>query len=264
MKKYLVIGNPIEHSLSPKLHNYWIKNNNIKAIYEKKKLNNDQLENLVLDIRNGKISGVNVTVPFKKSILPYIDVLSDEASKTQSVNTVYLNKNKIVGHNTDINGFTMSVENIKFNIKGKKILILGAGGVVSSIIYALIKMKASNIIITNRTKSKAENLKGLFKEITLVDWGEMPEIDMIINATSLGLKDEDKIELEFSKIGKNKFFYDLIYNPEETFFLKEGKKLGHKIENGKMMFIYQAYLAFQLWHGIYPKIDNDITNLLRQ
>ena len=129
MKKYLVIGNPIEHSLSPKVHNYWIKNNNIKR-FMKKKLNNVQLENLVLDIRNEKISGINVTVPFKKSILPYIDVLSDEASKTQSVNTVYLNKNKIVGHNTDIIGFTMSVENIKFNIE-EKILILGAG-VVSS------------------------------------------------------------------------------------------------------------------------------------
>ena len=263
MKKYLVIGNPIEHSLSPKLHNFWIKNNDIKAIYEKKKLTNDQLENLISDIRKEKINGINVTVPFKKSILPYIDVLSDEASKTQSVNTVYLDKNKIVGHNTDINGFRMSVENLKFNVEGKKIFILGAGGVVSSIIFALINMKASDIIITNRTKSKAENLKNLFKETIIVDWGEMPDFDMIINATSLGLNTKDKIELEFSKVGKNKFFYDLIYNPEETYFLKEGKKLGHKIENGKMMFIYQAYLAFKVWHGIYPKVNNDIIDLLR-
>ena len=91
----------------------------------------------------------------------------------------------------------------------------------------------------------------------------MPDFDMIINATSLGLNTKDKIELEFSKVGKNKFFYDLIYNPEETYFLKEGKKLGHKIENGKMMFIYQAYLAFKVWHGIYPKVNNDIIDLLR-
>ena len=262
MKKYLVIGNPIEHSLSPELHNFWIKKNNINATYEKKRLDIDQLEKLILDIRKEKINGINITVPFKKSILPYIDKLSDEADKTQSVNTVYLEDGKIIGHNTDLGGFRLSIEDSKFNLVGKKIFILGAGGVVPSLIMALKRMKVSNIYVSNRTKIKAENLKIFYKDIELVNWGEMPEFDMIINATSLGLNDDDRINLNFSEIGSNKFFYDVIYNPEETHFLKEGKKYGHKIENGKMMFIYQAYLAFKIWHGVYPKINDEVINLL--
>ena len=112
----------------------------------------------------------------------------------------------------------------------------------------------------NRTKSKAENLKHLFKEIDIVNWGEVPNFDMIINATSLGLKNEDIIDLDFSKVGSGKFFYDVIYNPAETNFLKIGKKLGNKAENGKMMFIYQASASFELWHGIKVNIDNETIN----
>ena len=264
MKKYLVIGNPIEHSFSPKLHNFWIKNNNINAIYEKKKLDNNELEKLFLEIREEKIAGINITVPFKKSVIPFIDLLSDEANQTQSVNTVYLENNKIIGHNTDIDGFKLGIKNSNFEVEGKKIFILGAGGVVPSIISALKKMNVSQIILSNRTKEKAENLKGLFEDLKIVDWGEVPTFDMIINATSLGLNINDKINLDFSKIEKGKFFYDVIYNPSLTSFLKQGKRLGHKIENGKMMFIYQAYLAFKIWHGIYPKINDEIINLLEK
>ena len=140
MKKYLVIGNPIEHSLSPKLHNYWIKKNNIDAIYEKKKLNEKDIKNVILDVKNEKISGINVTVPFKKSVISFIDELSPEAKETQSVNTVYKENNKIVGHNTDISGFELALRGINYDVKNKKIFILGGGGVVSSIILALRKM----------------------------------------------------------------------------------------------------------------------------
>ena len=264
MKKYLVIGNPIEHSFSPKLHNFWIKNNNINAIYEKKKLDNNELEKLFLEIREEKIAGINITVPFKKSVIPFIDLLSDEANQTQSVNTVYLENNKIIGHNTDIDGFKLGIKNLNFEVEGKKIFILGAGGVVPSIISALKKMNVSQIILSNRTKEKAENLKVLFKDLKIVNWGEVPTFDMIINATSLGLNINDKINLDFSKIKKGKFFYDVIYNPSLTSFLEQGKRLGHKIENGKMMFIYQAYLAFKIWHGIYPNINDEIIDLLEK
>ena len=100
MKKYLVIGNPIDHSLSPKLQNYWIKTHNIDAIYEKKKLNEYDLENLILKVKTNKIHGINVTVPFKNKIIPYLDQLSLEAENTKSVNTIYVNNGQIIGHNT--------------------------------------------------------------------------------------------------------------------------------------------------------------------
>ena len=263
MKKYLVIGNPIEHSLSPELHNYWIKTNMIKATYGKMKITNDQIKNLILEIKGGKINGANITVPFKQEVIPYLDYLSDEANKTQSVNTILLKDDKTVGHNTDIEGFEYSVKFNKIDLKNKNIFIMGAGGVVPSIIYALNKMQVSNITISNRTKSKAENLKNLFEKVKVIDWGEIPEFDMIINATSIGLNNQENINLNLPKV-ENKLFYDVIYNPKETNFLKFGKECGNKVLNGKMMFIYQAFFAFKLWHNIEPEINNDVLRLLDQ
>jgi|TARA_B100000768_G_scaffold55955_1_gene54443 shikimate dehydrogenase len=262
MKKYLVIGNPIGHSLSPKIHNYWIKNNNIDAIYEKQKLNENEIEGLVLKVKEKKLNGINVTVPFKRKVIPYLDRLSLEAERTQSVNTIYLDNNQVVGHNTDISGFELGIKNLKFEVTGKKIFILGAGGVTPSIIFALNKMKVSEITISNRTKNRADSLKVFFKDLKIVDWGDIPEFDMIINATSVGLNNDDKINLDFSKVGKGKFFYDVIYNPKETNFLKIGKKMGNETENGKLMFIYQAFTAFKVWHGIEPEINNEVIQLL--
>tara|TARA_B100000900_G_scaffold222798_1_gene189091 strand:- start:72 stop:866 length:795 start_codon:yes stop_codon:yes gene_type:complete len=254
MKKYFVIGNPISHSLSPRLHNYWLKQNNIDAIYDKIKLEASGIKGIMQDIKNQKIAGCNVTVPFKKEVIPLLDSLSLEAEKTQSVNTIIFEKGNLIGHNTDIIGFDKAIRALNFNMKEKKILILGAGGVVPSIVFALKEMDVLEITISNRTKQKAENLKALFKNLNVVEWGDFYDFDVVINATSLGLNNE-KINLDFSKIGTNKLFYDVIYNPKETNFLKEGKKLCNRTENGKLMFIYQALEAFKLWHGIEPKID---------
>ena len=262
MKKYLVIGNPIEHSLSPILHNYWMRNNKINAKYEKKKLEKSELNNLILEVKKKKINGINITVPFKKLIIPHLDKLTTEALSTQSVNTVYFKGDEVIGHNTDIIGFESSLKKINYNAEGKKIFILGAGGVVSSIVFALKRMKVSEIIVSNRTKSNAQDLKKLFDELKIVEWGSIPNFDVVINATSVGLNENDKINLDFSKTGKNKLFYDVIYNPKETNFLNIGKKLGNKTENGKLMFIYQASAAFEIWHGLQPKIDSEVIKLL--
>ena len=260
MKKYLVIGNPIEHSLSPKLHNYWIKVNKINAIYEKKKLHENEIEGLIKNVKDGKIGGFNVTVPFKQKVISYLDEITQQAKETQSVNTINLGANGTVGHNTDVDGFETSLKH-EYNVKNKNIFILGAGGVVPSIIFALNRMQAQSITISNRTREKAENLKKIFKNLKILEWGKVPNFDMIINATSLGLNVEDQINLDFSKV-KNKFFYDVIYNPKETNFLKDGKKFGNKICNGKFMFIHQAYYAFAIWHNVFPKIDDDVIKLL--
>ena len=262
MKKFLVIGNPIDHSLSPKLHNYWIKNNNIKAVYDKEKVNENDLENIISQLRKKKINGINVTVPFKKAVIPFLDELTVDANKTKSVNTIYLDNNKLIGDNTDIIGFQKSVDDFKHHINNKEVFILGAGGVVPSIVFALIKMKVSKIIISNRTREKAEILKKLFKEIEIVEWGKVPNFDMIINATSMGLNKEDRINIEFPSSTKNKFFYDVIYNPKETNFLKIGKSLGNKTLNGKLMFIYQAVSAFNIWHGLEPEINQEVIKFL--
>jgi shikimate dehydrogenase len=263
MKKYLVIGNPIKHSLSPQLQNYWIKKNNIDAVYKREKLENSDLESLILKIKNKKINGVNVTVPFKKEVIQYLDTLSPEAKATKSVNTIYLQGNNVIGHNTDIGGFELAIKDIKYDLTGKRVLILGAGGVVSSLIFALKRMKVIEITLSNRTRTKAEDISNLFNNLAIVDWGEIPNFDMIINATSLGLNNNDEFNLDFSKL-KNKFFYDVIYNPQDTNFLKIARKFGNRTENGKKMFIYQAAEAFKIWHGVDPEINQEIYELLNQ
>ena len=261
MKKYLVIGNPINHSLSPRLQNYWLKENKIDAIYDKIQLEESDIKKLIEDIKQQKIAGCNVTVPFKRSVIQYLDKLSVEAEQTQSVNTIVFDNGDLVGHNTDIVGFNKAIQDLGFNMKNKKVLILGAGGVVPSIILALKKMSVAAVTISNRTIKKANNLNFLFDNLNVVEWGYLPEFDVIINATSVGLKNET-INLDFSNVGKNKLFYDVIYNPVETNFLKKGKQLGNKIQNGKLMFVYQALEAFKLWHQIEPEINNEILQLL--
>jgi len=262
IKKYLVIGNPIEHSLSPELHNYWIKKNSIEAIYDKKKIDESKLKNIISEVKEEKISGINVTVPFKNAVIPFLDELSPEANETKSVNTIYLQNGKTIGHNTDIAGFELAIKYAKYDLTNKKIFLLGAGGVAPSIIYSLRKMNVSKITLSNRTKEKAESLKNLFKDIEIVDWGEIVNFDMIINATSIGLKNEDGIKFDYSAVGQDKFFYDVIYNPKETIFLKRAKLFGNRTENGKMMFIYQAHQAFTIWHKLMARIDDETIKLL--
>ena len=261
MKKFFVIGNPIDHSLSPKLQNHWLKENDIDATYDKIKLENPQIKDFIQDIKKQKIAGCNVTVPFKKTVIPFLDKLSPEAEKTQSVNTIIFYNDYLVGHNTDIAGFDTAIKKLNFSIQGKKVLILGAGGVVPSIIFALKNMHVQEITISNRTRQKAENLKILFNDLKILEWGNLNNFDVLINATSLGLNNET-INLDFSSLGTDKLFYDVIYNLDETNFLKTGKQLGYKTENGKTMFVYQALEAFKLWHKIEPEVNSDTFKLL--
>ena len=270
MKKYIVIGNPIEHSLSPKLHNHWIKENNVDAIYDKKLLDENNIQEIIKEVKNEKIHGINVTVPFKKSVIPFLDQLSPLAKEVQSVNTIFKKDNKVIGENTDVGGFKQSLEYINYNVKNKKVFILGAGGVAPSILKALEKLGPAKVYISNRTKEKAKNLESHYKislGLETLDWGQSPDFDIIINATSLGLKNNDKIELDYNKhksklFGGKKLFYDVIYNPEKTNFLLKGEELGNETTNGKMMFMCQAQLTFKIWHNILPKIDNETIRLL--
>jgi len=274
MKKYLVIGNPIGHSLSPLIHNYWMKKYRLfDSIYEKRKVEEKDLKNIVKEIRDDKIVGVNVTIPFKKLIIPYLDKLDSTAEKTESVNTLFKIKNKVVGYNTDEAGFALTMREFFPNtndsmmpaaVQGKNIFILGAGGVTSSIIDAL-QHEGVKIFLSNRTKKKAEELKKKYTNVEVLDWGKRPQIfDIVINTTSIGLTKDEKINIDFSDCGgdKDKLFYDLIYNPKETNFLKEARLRGNNITNGKKMFLNQAIYAFNIWTNIIPEIDDEVIKLL--
>ncbi len=262
MNKYLVIGNPIDHSLSPKLHNYWINQNKIDAEYKKLMVNSENLKDIIDRLKKGEITGVNVTVPYKNEIIKHLDNLTKESQETFSVNTIFKKEDKIVGHNTDIAGFELAIRHSKQNLKNKKVLLLGAGGVSPSIVFALKKFEVNEIIICNRTLSKAKELKKKFNYIKIIEWGEQCDFDVAINATSLGLKENDFININYNNEGKEKFFYDVIYNPKETNFLKQAKKNFHRTENGIMMFIYQAHQAFTIWHNLMPEIDENVISII--
>ena len=275
MKKYLVIGNPIEHSLSPKIHNHWMKKFNLNdSIYEKKKVEVKNLKQIVEEIRNDKIAGVNVTVPFKKLIIPYLDELHEAARDTQSVNTLRKVGNKIIGYNTDSLGFLRTVTDycgftvpeINVDLPRRDFFILGAGGVTSSIIAPLqflVGRSPGVVWVSNRTKKNAEQLKKLFPKIEILEWGEKPPIfcHMVINTTSVGLKKDDNLNVDL-KTDKRTLFYDLIYNPKETNFLKEARLRGNKTMNGQMMFLHQAKEAFKIWADITPEIDDEVIKIL--
>ena len=263
MNKFLVIGNPIDHSLSPELHNFWINKFKINATYSKLQIDENQLEDIITQIRNGELKGINITVPFKEKILNLVDKLTPEAEHAKSVNTVYKEGKKVIGHNTDIAGFELSIRHHKVDVKNKKILILGSGGVVPSIIIALQKLNVAKIYMMNRTREKAEKLSKRFKNLTVLNWGEKCDFELIINATSVGINKNEDLKLEFNHLPPNRIFYDVIYNPEETLFLKNAKANLHRIINGKMMFIYQAHQSFTIWHKVMPKIDEDTINKIK-
>ena len=262
MKKHLIIGNPISHSLSPKIHNYWFKENNIKGAYDKISPKENELESIIKKIKTKETHGMNVTVPFKQTVIPFLETLSENAKITNSVNTIYNKGGKIHGDNTDILGFEKSLLDRNIELKNKEVFIFGAGGVVPSIISALINLNIKKIYISNRTLKNANLIKDKFNFVEVVEWGEIINCDLYINSTSVGLKNGESLELNLKNLKQRKIFYDVIYNPPKTNFLLEAEKNGHEIINGRNMFLYQAQKAFNLWHNITPKINKQLINYL--
>ena len=190
-KSYAIIGNPIAHSLSPILHNYWFKKYNIKANYSLLNIKEIDLKNLTKKIRDKELSGINVTLPYKQKIIPFVDQIVNDAKSTNSVNTVFLNDNNIlIGENTDVFGLQAAYLKEIVNIENKRALVIGAGGVSPSIIFSLQKSKIQDITVINRTYEKSIFLKKKFKFLEILEWKslqqEISKFDIIGNATSLG------------------------------------------------------------------------------
>ena len=267
-KNFLVIGNPIKHSLSPFLHNYWFHKNNINCEYKKLATTKSSIKKILKRVRKREIEGINVTIPFKNSVIKHLDVLKGDALKTSSVNTVYLNKNKLIGDNTDVYGFSSGVLR-KVKTKIKTAGIIGAGGVTSSIILALIQKGVKKIYITNRTFSKLKVFKKKFKKVIYpIKWNDrykvFADVQILINVTSLGMLGQKDLKFDFSIFDKKINVVDIVYNPENTRFLKDARINGHKTFTGLDMFIYQAQKAFYIWNGKNPKITKDIYKKLRK
>ena len=266
-KKFGIIGKPIKHSLSPILHNYWFDKYKIDANYSIIEVQDDDFSNVISDLKSGKVSGINITLPYKQKIVPHLDILVNDAEITSSVNTLYLNNNgELVGDNTDVFGLQAAYLKEVDNAESKKALIIGAGGVSPSVILSLIKSGLKNISITNRTQEKCFFLKNKFKILNIVDWkllkDEIKKYDILINATSLGLKNGEDFDFNFENTKNNLIYIDTIYNPLETRTLKYLKEKDVKVFNGLDMFIYQGQKSFYLWNKINPEIDQKLIEIL--
>ena len=266
-KKFGIIGNPIKHSLSPVLHNYWFEKYKINANYSIIDIEDRELPNIVNKIKEKDLSGINITLPYKQKIVPYLDLLVNDAKITSSVNTLYLDERKlVVGENTDVFGLQAAYLKEVDNASQKKALVIGAGGVSPSVLLSLQKSGVKKIFITNRTMEKCIFLKKKFKNLKDIHWDELKSeiknFDIIINATSLGLKNGDDFEFNFENTKENLIYIDTIYNPLETKTLKFLKEKSTKVFNGLDMFIYQGQKAFYLWNKVNPEIDHKLVELL--
>ncbi|MFL2890066.1 MAG: shikimate dehydrogenase [Pelagibacteraceae bacterium] len=269
--EYSIIGKPIAHSLSPIMHNYWFKKYNIKANYTLLEIDENKIEEITQKVRKGIIKGINITLPYKQKIIPYLDKIINDAKETKSVNTIYMNdKSELVGENTDVYGLQAGYLNkiSDSNFLNKKALVIGAGGVAPSAILALEKSNLREISIINRTYDKSLFLKKRFTKLKVYKWNQLEEniqkSDIVINATSLGLKNGEDFDIKLNNLKKELIYIDTIYNPFETNMIKYFKKAGiQKTFNGLEMFIYQGQKSFYLWTKINPEIDNNLINLLK-
>ena len=267
-KSFGIIGSPIKHSLSPILHKYWFDKYNLDADYVIMEATDKDLPKIISKIKEGSLYGINVTLPFKQKIINHVDEIVNDAEQTGSVNTILLNENKsIIGENTDVFGLQAAYLKEIDNNLNKRVLVIGAGGVSPSVIFSVQKSGIKNISITNRTNEKCIFLKKKFKNLNIIPWekleSEVQNFDIIINATSLGLKNGEDFKFNFLNTRNEVIYIDTIYNPLETKTFKYLKEKGKKVFNGLDMFIYQGQKSFYLWNKINPEIDETLVELLK-
>ncbi|MFP4472442.1 MAG: shikimate dehydrogenase [Candidatus Omnitrophota bacterium] len=259
---YGLIGFPVEHSLSPVMHNTAFRALDVQAEYKLFPLRPEEVEPFVRELKreDSPIFGVNVTVPYKETVIPFLDALSPLAKKIGAVNTIVRDdeNHKLIGHNTDGPGFLAHLAELNVAFAGKQVAVLGAGGASRALISVLclgeIKPAAIHVYDIDWEKSEAllRDLGGRFdvgrvQVAQSIDDLHIDEAGLLVNATPLGLKSDDPVLVDDSLLHPGLFVYDLIYNPAETPLLKMARKNGCRVSNGLGMLLYQGILAFQHW-----------------
>ncbi len=265
-KQLCIIGAPADHSFSPKMHNYISKAMNKDYVYTAFNVPPEKLEDAIKGVRAFSIAGLNVTAPHKKEVMQYLDEISPQAQTLGAVNTIVNRNGRLIGYNTDAEGFYMALDRAGIKISGSNMLVIGAGGVVKPTLMRLIHEDPSSVTLVNRTKDKACRLAAeLLNETGYKINTEFhkDQFDIVINMTSAGMEPQtdalpidsiDEIDsLDF--INENTAAVDMIYNPDKTRFLCESEKRGAKILNGLDMLIYQGIIAYELFCDIKLPLD---------
>lgn len=269
-KQFGVIGNPVAHSLSPKMFNYWFSECNIDANYALLPCEKD-FENFVITLIEKGFSGVNVTIPYKNQAFQMADECDEASIQAKAANILSFEQGKVKAYNSDHIGFIDGLK--KFTdlskIKEKETLIIGAGGAASAILYGLIQSGFANITICNRTLSKAEELIHTLKcSSKIKPYDKLQEstdsAEIIINTTSMGMKGNNDLDIELKASSHQKIIYDIVYNPLDTKLLQQGKKHNFVTINGLYMLMFQAAFAYETWLGKQPNVDEGLYSLLKE
>ena len=259
-----VLGYPLSHTLSPNIHNYWLSVYKLNGVYEKVEVSPKDLKyffsNNIMQYR-----GLNVTIPHKVDVFNYMDEVSDSAKVIGAINCITLSDNKLIGSNTDADGFMQGLTNAysSINFENKNALVIGAGGASRAIIHSLQMKSVRNISVTNRSQDRLQSLKQIFdNKISVIDWGAMYEqiknFNLIINCTSLGMLGKDDIKIDLSHQKEKSLVIDLVYNPLETRLVVEAKRNNHDYLNGIPMLLNQAALSWVRWLAINPRITDEL------
>ncbi len=272
-KRVALLGHPVAHSLSPALHNYWLREYKIDANYEAIDVNPEELRETMLSLTDNGYCGVNITVPHKEAALDIVDNVDAVARRIGAINTVKVGEDKsLYGTNTDAYGF---IENLKSQTSDlekylHKVVILGAGGAARAVCVALIDGGAQEILLLNRTQEKAEKLKKYFgKPLAVGDFQSREELlsgaTILVNTTSLGMEGMTDLELSLQYLPRYAMVSDIVYNPLQTSLLQAAKERGNVTVDGLGMLLYQAQAAFELWFGIKPQVTEDLRkHILRE
>ena len=268
-KKTGVIGFPVDHSISPIIHNHWIKENNVDAVkYEKINIDPKHFEKEVCALIESGMSGLNVTVPLKELAFSFAEELTNVSKQTGAVNTLTFKKGTVCGDNTDVVGFQKSLDQevVDQNINNKNCLVLGAGGAARAVVCAIHNL-GGRVYICNRTLEKAEQIQKFIQtELEVVDQKDLGdvvgEMKFIVNTTSLGLGNTNNTMIDFTKVDQGAFVYDLIYNPKLTNFLSDAQSRNIQYQNGIKMLVEQAAESFNIWHKVLPKNSDLLMNKL--
>ena len=265
-----VIGHPVNHSRSPRMHNFWLAHFGLEGYYIPLDIDPKKFERSIRNLPELGLVGANITIPYKEKVLKIADKISDRAALVGAANTLtFLPNGGIYADNTDGYGF---LQNIKSKYKDWSAregisVVFGAGGASRAILAALIEDGASDIILANRTRSRADQLRSDFgAKIKVVEWmkiqNHLSEASTIINTTSLGMVGKTDLPIPLNALKKNTLVTDIVYTPIETHLLATAAKMGCRTVDGLGMLIHQAIPGFERWFGIRPGDSQGLRELL--
>ncbi|MGB1514178.1 MAG: shikimate dehydrogenase [Paracoccaceae bacterium] len=265
-----ILGYPIHHSKSPRMHGYWLDQAGVLGYYVPLEIHPDNFEDALKNMPKQGFRGANVTIPHKERALEIADYVSERAKRIGAANTLYFDADgKIHADNTDGYGFITNLKKgaPEWNAKAGPALVLGAGGAARAILDALITEETPKLYLTNRTKERAQALASEFGDtVEVLDWDNknvvVSEVKTLINTTSLGMNGKGDLGLDFSQLTSAITVTDIVYTPLETDLLKHAKQRGCTCVDGLGMLIYQGIPGFSNWFGVAPKVTDELRELL--